>query len=388
MSALKGVIVSGFIAVLILLQFLPSEVQSTGTRDSGMLWCVNLHPEAPDASYNLSLADDALSYIVDLGAKMVRTDIPWDVVEPQNDSWNQTAINFFNEYINLTVQKGLDIIAILYRPPSWAIDLYNSNKTAFFQEYYEYCKKISHLYGDRIHYYQAWNEANHMNDPIAAEDDYLLYKYAHSAISSEDDDFEVIVNVFCDLSGWEDALTDWLSKANESIDIIGIDHYPGTWTLSGYDDWYPLDALINHISTPGDPCYGKKGAVLETGFSTYSSPFHDEDDQREFINTALPIIREKVTSYNQNHTNKIIIGNWYELIDYNSGGGINPEDHFGILYTNRTKKPAYDDLKYQISLFYGNVNELPKILIVIPPLIAITSSFIRNPKHRGERNRF
>lgn len=316
-----------------------------------LVWGCNLHPEAPDACYNITKACEAFEYIANLGCRFVRTDFCWYDLEHTNNNWNESMINWYNEYINAARTYGLDVLVILYRYPQWSVDLYNSNKTKFFEEFEEYCAKVASLYGDRIYYYQLWNEANHPTaDPIAAEDDWKLFYYANRGLALYDSNYKSIVNILCNTLGWEDDLNNWLSNAKESIDIIGIDHYPGTWTATGYDDWYPLDALINRITNPTDPCYGKEGAIMETGYSTYVIG-HAEPQQQDFINTALPIIKDKVKAHNRNHTNKIILANWYELIDSNSGGGGDIEYHFGVLYTDRAKKPAYEDLAYQIKTF-------------------------------------
>ncbi len=45
-----------------------------------------------------------LSYILDraaeLGAKYIRTDFWWSKIEPEDDVWNQSAINFYHWFIN------------------------------------------------------------------------------------------------------------------------------------------------------------------------------------------------------------------------------------------------------------------------------------------------
>ncbi|MEM4293989.1 MAG: hypothetical protein QXJ27_07495, partial [Thermoplasmata archaeon] len=129
-----------------------------------------------------------------------------------------------------------------------------------------------------------------------------------------------------------------------------------------FKDWGPLDVLFNIANG-----HGKKCAIMETGFSTWASEdtswwsvpayWHTEDDQENFINTALPIIREK--SHNQNWChpqNKMLLSCWYELRDENTGawGWWQAEQHFGILHDNLSFKRGYDDTQWQIFSFYSS----------------------------------
>lgn len=323
-------------------------------------WCINLCPD--DIDYNLTNASIAFQYVKDLGCKFIRSDICWLDFEPENGTWNYSMIEWYRDYISLAENMGIGIIAAVHRAPQWALDLYNNNTTIFFKKWMEFCGKVASELGDKIYYYQLWNEANHIFDPIKSEDDWKLFYWGRKGIKGNDSHFKIIVNVMCNVQYWDDALQEWCSKVGNCIDVIGIDHYPGTWTASGYDDWYPLDRLIQLISDPESPCYGKEGAITETGYSTYNELLHNENMQCDFVNTSLPIIREKVASYNQNHTNKIIFASWYELYDTvnpawgNASQWCEIESHFGILRENGSKKLAYPYLKEQISLYPDNTH--------------------------------
>lgn len=193
--------------------------------------------------------------------------------------------------------------------------------------------------------------------------------------SGETNKEEITVMVLPDLENWHYRIP-IIVDAGDYIDIIAIDHYPNTWTVTGANDWGPLDSLINICNN-----YGKKGAIMETGFSTWASEdtpswvlenyWHTEDDQEIFINTALPIIKDKVSNQNVNNpNNKIVLACWYELRGsepYASGplGIYTPyeayvgailyaEDNFGILRDNWVLKKGYNDLQNQIDTFYSS----------------------------------
>ncbi len=94
---------------------------------------------------------------------------------------------------------------------------------------------------------------------------------------------------------------------------------------------------------------------METGYTTYYSggaPLvwadipHTENKQRNFINSALPAIRQKAQQHN------LVFVTWYELVDEPNANPIVPaESEFGICKSDLSPKFGYNDLKYQFSLF-------------------------------------
>ena len=190
---------------------------------------------------------------------------------------------------------------------------------------------------------------------------------AHDAISDGDPTSEIIINVVADVNldpdlfaSWKDHMRYWLDNgAKDSIDILAIDHYPGTWTgFTDCRDWAALDDLISICNE-----YNKKGAIMETGFSTWAAEdtpwyrflayVHTEDDQEIFINNALPIIYDKANSQNHNSENKIVLAAWYTLSGSKPYEVWNIESNFGILHGDYTLKLGFDDLKNQIAKFYS-----------------------------------
>jgi hypothetical protein len=264
--------------------------------------------------------------------------------------------------------NGIGIIAVLGTGmPGWAIaeyietrfvgdeiqKIYHPEKLA--PEYKEYCTKIAEQFGDYVDYYQLFNEENHFaHSQLRTQDEPTLFEAGHDGLASKDPYFKTIVNVFANLPGWYDQMKGWLdSSANTYIDIIAIDHYPGTWDiLASYSYWTPLDSLITLCNQ-----YNKMGAIMETGYSTWSDTLgHGEDEQESFVNNALPTIESIVSDQYDNHpSNRIGVATWYELYDSDSdawGALLDVANyHFGILRDDGNEKAAYDDLKTKIETF-------------------------------------
>jgi len=347
------------------LALLASALVAGKAADAGAAtpWYVTIH--AGEVKYDLARTDSVFQKAKDLGAKGVRTDIFWFDIEPTRDVWNTPRLQFYTSYVSKALAWGLDPLMILSGAPQWAKDLYSSDKPAFWAEYEEYVEQVVLWMGDRIQNYQMWNEANHSADFVAAGDDWQLFSRAGAKIDALDPTATTYVNVMADLLGWESAVTGWMqSAAKPYIDVIGIDHYPGTWACCSYTDWSPLDTLTRRINTAGDAWYGKKGAILETGYSSWAWLIADEYDQRDWINQSLPVVRTKINTNNSTKPYKIVLAGFYQHIDTctdinNSnncltsdpiyGQGI--EAHFGILHSDLTKKVGWSALKSQIALF-------------------------------------
>ncbi len=182
----------------------------------------------------------------------------------------------------------------------------------FLKEAKEYAEKIASEIGDKVYYYQLGNEPNHdVLSIIYVLDGPKFIKALYTEINSSDNEFETVINFFAEpialIMSWVSAAVLYLNNnVGDCIDIVGIDHYPGTWDLQSYDHWDELDTLFSITDE-----YGKKAAVIETGFSTYEPIWHSEKDQRQFINVAFPAIREKVRTAGKN----LVFVAWYELVD-------------------------------------------------------------------------
>jgi len=341
-------------------------------------WAVHVHPEDIEINWDTGTFNTyTLDKIADIGATFVRIDFPWDAFQPEqsystNNQLNPKAVTVYNNLLTECEKRGLGVIAVVGTGwPSWVTDVYNAGLDfeKFYPVWKSFARLIAQQFGDSVYFYQLFNEENHpINAHLRAEDVVGALNAGHDSIHEVDSACATIVNAFADWIGWADEMNKW---ANSEVDILAIDHYPGTWTSSWYDDWGPLDSLFAIANA-----HGKKCAIMETGFSTWGAEdtpswclynyWHTQDDQRIFINTALPVILSKSVKQNTNNpNNKIVLFSWYELRDnaihtapslwplpWFLGALLFGEDNFGILTLDLHSKMGYSDLQYQINNFY------------------------------------
>ncbi len=202
---------------------------------------------------------------------------------------------------------------------------------------YWYAFMVSYYLGNKVTYYQLGNELNHFVDPMPSEYDTAYIESLANGVdmgeSYRDSNYLTIINVFADITGWENTLRDWLTLSSEEIDIIAIDHYPGTWTLTYFNDWSPLDSLIQMAQE-----YNKMPAIMETGYPS-SGYGHTEEGQKYYIDVAFDAIVQKTQN------NYIAFLSWYMLWDESPISCELGYCGWGVLRENFTIKPAWYTLK-------------------------------------------
>ncbi len=368
-----------------------SSITTLGFSAPWLPWSINLHPEDIglfNNSVNKFEIQKACDYIKDLGAGMIRIDFSWKDLEPSVPTgtgtyfWDEAKFTNYRDFVTTANdENGLKIIAVLSRAPDWAVNLYKTDPEQYWKCWTDFCSRIAYSFGDKVKYYQLGNEPNggppfFAYDFIKDEDDYLTAYYGKYGLESYDKDesFKTMVNINCNWIGWEDWLTKYMINAKDYIDIVGIDHYPGTNSVAFFDDWGPLVSLLKRINDPSDPCYGKQGAVMETGYSTWA--WGSESTQSEWINKVLPAVKNILIN-NSSKPYGIVFANFYELFDEDYNKSLwPPEAHFGILYgashpwpesllakpsDSGKAKPAYLVLQDWIKNFYTDTPPTPPV---------------------------
>lgn len=312
-------------------------------------WSVSRHawPSDPKA-----VVTRDFELIAELGARYVRTDAWWYAVQPTAGGFDEAALEFYDWYVDEAQRHGLGVIVILSNAPEWAKQL---DRPALAAAFGAYAEKVASRVGDRVTYYQLWNEPNHVNDFPDGDTDVALFhagragiERARTAIGATVP-LRTVVNVLVDGHdtpfgpGWESDVRYFFERgAGPAIDVIAIDHYPGTWSIG---DWG--GNILGRLFALGD-AYDKQVAIFEAGFSTSRCTLlaNTEQAQANWIREQVPRIRLRVA-----HRDRFELVNWFELDDRNSGNCFDPEDNFGLVRTNRSKKPAFHALREQIATF-------------------------------------
>ncbi len=310
-------------------------------RPSRSYWATEVHTNnLPTPSHWIP----ALDYVADLGMTAVRIDFVWASIEPQQGAFNWDHLAYWDAVVQMARARGIGIVAILAGPehwPGWAKDLLsNDDYETLFPRWRAFTASIALRYGADVRYYQLLNEENHPThggDLAHTHEEEVRAVYdAYQGLldgrgltpAAHESGFKTIVNLWADDGGgdWNTFFRDILNDpwGDASIDIVAVDHYPGTWCCgSNYRDWGAFDTL-SQIARD----YGKEMAIMETGFSSWTWP-NGQQDQERFVNEAMGELWTKGTGNNRNYPlSSFLLTSWYELIDTCSDCAFEIEKHF------------------------------------------------------------
>jgi polysaccharide biosynthesis protein PslG len=335
-------------------------VDDDGKADGGSArtipWSVSRHvfPGEPRAR----ITGD-LELIAELGAKYVRTDLWWFSIEPQPGHYDTAALDHYRWYVEEADRLGLGVVVIVSNAPGWAHDLYKAGKRdELAAAFGRYSERVAETVGDLVTYYQLWNEPNHVIDFPDGEMDVKLFGAGRAGLErgratiGATRPMRTIINVLVDghdgpLGRWEDDVRFYLARAGASVDVISIDHYPGTWS---FGDWG--GNILDRLFALGHEQH-KAVAIFEAGYSTShcSLPFNTLDGQARWVREQVPRIRAKVKNPEVTRGVRFELANWFKLDDRDSSDCFDPEDNFGLVRTDRSKKPAFTVLADEIAKY-------------------------------------
>ena len=304
---------------------------------------VTLSIHATDLRAGEASVKAAFEEVRALNANGIRTDLCWSDIEPRMGRWDEERLRWYQGYFERARQLNLAVVCVLYSLPNWIRVLSLVDPNRFLERWQIYCQKVEEILGESAEVIQVWNEVNHpYYQWVPARIVPSLFKIARGTLGARR---KLAVNVYDGLP-WQTYLDRLLAQAGDCIDIIGIDSFPETYKLNNARSWEPLEILLRRVNDPTDPWYGKKPALLETGFSTYIPGLKTPARQAEWIRSSFEAIRQ----LNDGFSNSIQILNWYKLFNDYGETPLNIIGHFGVLRMMKQagriskKQPAYATL--------------------------------------------
>jgi hypothetical protein len=325
------------------------------------VWSCSLHVD--DVGKNLTNASQTFAAAFGLGCRIIRTDLAWKDLQPEMNLWSQRAAQFYMDFFSSMRRQGLAPFVILSGAPDWAKGLHKANQSAFFAAAKTYASRALPLAlagraastppssPMRV---QLWNELNHLPSLWVRDSACgLISALGQAARAQLPTSSQLWINVMSDDPLWQKSVDHWLQPdcARTYIDGIGIDHYPGTWSLGAWDSWAKLDTLLSRVAKPAgvDLWSGRRAAVLETGYSSWSSLLATEQDQARWVNTSLPALFACARAAPASAPLELV--NWYQLLDGRPKPheSVPQEAHFGVMrWSTLAPKPAFAALAAQI----------------------------------------
>ena len=188
-----------------------------------------------------SVAIRCLGEAAELGAGFIRLDIRWKDLFPDGQPVDEAAWNWYQSYLTMAREGcGLEPIVVLSNPPEailhWSVERRLEAWTAYVDE-------VARRLGRSCNFYQIMNEPNNPVFRIfPAKSTPAAIIAAARVIRQHNPEAKTAINMLVDLPGWKSDLEKLIDDSGGSIDIVGLDYYPGTWAVSW--DWSSRAGIV------------------------------------------------------------------------------------------------------------------------------------------------
>jgi hypothetical protein len=305
------------------------------TESLNASFLITYHPEYH--SFDPRRAIQSFTAATHLGVGWLRTDVRWREVLPDGITVDPNAVSWYREFLRAARQNGLRNMVVLSSPPEAFQKRTNSAKLGFWDRFVEVV--VSEL-GEQCDGYQLMNEPNNPVYRFFSLEDTApaLVRGARIIRATATPTTIVAINVCMDIWGWHSYLGKLLNHTDRAIDVIGLDHYPWTWTIGFHERWIEIFKIHDAIASaaPSSPWFGRRVAVMETGFST-NSRFRGQEQQEKYVAS----LRNVVSQLRQRSDRNAVLFGFYELCDSDTSAGLDPEAHFGLMTTDLLPKLAF-----------------------------------------------
>jgi hypothetical protein len=295
-------------------------------------------------NFQVALVYKCLQELAALGAGYVRTDVRWMDVLPDGITPDERAIAWHRAYFRIARDWfGLRPLIVLSAPPP-AVRNRGVLSSVSLDKWRTYTDLIGDRFADLCDLYQVLNEPNNpVYSMFAANQIPSAITSAAASIRKKAPKSLIAVNLLMDLWNWRRALNGILTSTDIVVDIIGFDHYPGTWTLSSTSDWNRFNAFAREVAAagPDSSWRGKQLAIMETGYAANLPGLRTETHQADYYRGLADML---IALERQTDVHLSIIG-LYELCDPHSLVPFDPESRFGLLTSTLTRKLAFHEVR-------------------------------------------
>lgn len=312
------------------------------------------HHRAREANTCLALASSA-------GIGYLRSDVRWKDVLPDAFTPDERAIRWYRSYFEAARNwYGMEPIIVLSEAPKVFASLATEERMLAWNRY---VGLVADHFGDLCTVYQVLNEPN---NPVwrffSASEAPGAVRSAAQLLRTRVPQASVAVNVLMTLPNWRSTLERLLAGGRGAIDIISVDHYPGTWSVSANSDWDALLRLAREIHNPdrGSLLAGRRLAIMETGYATNLKHFRTQREQALYLKSLASVansIDERLAP------ERLEFLGVYEVCDDDSSVILDPEAHFGVLTSDLREKEGFAVLKLLSEAVSGRSQARPNLAL-------------------------
>jgi hypothetical protein len=292
---------------------------------------------------NFELVNRLTEEALNLHAKIIRFDIWWNEVVSRGGFVLRSSLAWYKNLVIYMLEKGLIPLVILGSGVTKRSMDRSGDDKRFLGLVYSYAYSISKTLKPYVNFYQLGNE---LNNPLLSIPWSVRYSFVEELCRGVADGSSrsiKILNINIDVPRWERYIEETKKLIKECIDIIGVDHYPNTWSLPRDNYWKQLQYLLHLLKF-----HDKQLAITEVGYASELRLFgktilNREKCQAMFIENIFQSL-DKVVEYTP-----LAFVIWYMLWDEDPTA-CEPISGFGwcgwgVLRKDFSRKPGWYLLK-------------------------------------------
>jgi len=334
-KAKKGILVFCLFLMLILVFLIPynAKMAEPDSRFGINAFVLN--------RYNWEEWDKPINLLKDLRVNWTREEFIWKQIEPEKGKYDWT---FYDRAFEKISGSNINVLGIIDYSAPWATDDPNRADADKYMpnpdDWRDYVGKVVERYGNKVKYWQIWNEPNlsvfFKPEPDAGKYVELL-KIASQEIRLRDGNAKVVLG---GLSGVDVGYLGELKSlgAGEYFDIIALHPYRFDFKSPPESGGFMDD--LKKAEKASEDFNNKNIWFTEFGWPTDATEGVSEDIQAKFL------ARTYLMSFAFPNVKKLF---WYDFRDdgYNKSYR---EDNFGLVKRDYTKKSSYLAYKNLINI--------------------------------------
>lgn len=247
---------------------------------SGSRGMITYHPWYHN--FSPSIASKVLAEAAELGCGYTRIDIRWKDLIPDGQNVDEAAWSWYEGYLRAARNwYSLRPLIVLSNAPR-AVQGYSADSRL--AAWRRYVNEVAYRAGHQCMIYQPLNEPNNPVFRIfPTKTTASAIIMAAKTIKQHNPDAQIAINILAGLWEWQSDLQEIVRESGSAVDIVGLDYYPGTWTLSSKSDaanWNQFtDVIARARKTRTSPLYNRLFGIIETGYATNLRCFRSEQQQ-------------------------------------------------------------------------------------------------------------
>lgn len=298
---------------------------------------------APDYLFEKNKWDIAANKLKELGVEWVRLCIDWRWIQYENKNnfkWDGKSYPY-DFVIDSLVSNNFQILGLIAYAPPWS----NGGNQGTFppsnaQDFGDFVFAVVKRYGDRIHYWELWNEPNipEFWKPSPNVSDYMkLLSAGYNSAKTADPNCKIVSAGLAhspDILSWLQAMYDNDLSLKDYCDAVGIHAY--TWSnispLSQFHNnskigsFNIIEAVFAIMNSNND--HEKEIWLTEQGWEASEV---GESLQVKYLSDSIKMLKDKWPFVGAYY--------WFEFLDH--------AGTYGLLKNDNTlsKREAYDEYK-------------------------------------------